>query len=29
VSKMLRDAQLRERAAREMEELKKKGLWNA
>jgi hypothetical protein len=29
VSKLLRDARLRERAAREMEELKKKGLWNA
>ena len=29
VSRMLRDARLRERAAREMEELKKKGLWNA
>jgi energy-coupling factor transporter ATP-binding protein EcfA2 len=29
VSKMLRDARLRERAAREMEELKKKGMWNA
>ncbi|MCO5065092.1 MAG: ATP-binding protein [Rhizobiaceae bacterium] len=29
VQKMLRDARLRERAAREMEELKKKGLWNA
>jgi len=29
VSKMLRDARLRERAAREMEELKKKGQWNA
>ena len=29
VEKMLRDARLRERAAREMEELKKKGLWNA
>ncbi|MGC4025011.1 MAG: AAA family ATPase [Mesorhizobium sp.] len=27
VEKMLRDARLRERAAREMEELKKKGLW--
>ncbi len=29
VEKMLRDARLRERAAREMEELRKKGLWNA
>lgn len=29
VQKLLRDARLRERAAREMEELKKKGLWNA
>ena len=29
VSKMLRDARLRERAAREMEEMKQKGLWNA
>ena len=29
VSKMLRDVRLRERAAREMEELKAKGLWNA
>ncbi|RFC67463.1 MULTISPECIES: AAA family ATPase [Mesorhizobium] len=29
VEKMLRDARLRERAAREMEELKKKGLWSA
>ncbi|MCG7506514.1 AAA family ATPase [Mesorhizobium retamae] len=29
VDKLLRDARLRERAAREMEELKKKGLWNA
>jgi hypothetical protein len=29
VSKMLRDARLRERAGREMEELKAKGLWNA
>ena len=29
VSKLLRDARLRERAAREMEELKAKGLWNA
>ena len=29
VEKMLREARLRERAAREMEELKKKGLWNA
>ncbi|TIU27651.1 MAG: ATP-binding protein, partial [Mesorhizobium sp.] len=29
VEKLLRDARLRERAAREMEELKKKGLWNA
>ena len=29
VDRMLRDARLRERAAREMEELKKKGLWNA
>ncbi len=29
VSKLLRDARLRERAAREMEELKEKGLWNA
>jgi energy-coupling factor transporter ATP-binding protein EcfA2 len=28
VSKMLRDARLRERAAREMDELKKKGMWN-
>ncbi len=27
VEKLLRDARLRERAAREMEELKKKGLW--
>ena len=27
--KLLRDARLRERAAREMEEMKKKGLWNA
>ena len=26
--KMLREARLRERAAREMDELKKKGLWN-
>ena len=29
VSKLLRDARLRERAAKEMEELKAKGLWNA
>jgi hypothetical protein len=29
VEKLLRDARLRERAVREMEELKKKGLWNA
>lgn len=29
VDKLLRDARLRERAAREMEEQKKKGLWNA
>lgn len=29
VQKLLRDARLRERAAREMEELKHKGLWNA
>jgi energy-coupling factor transporter ATP-binding protein EcfA2 len=29
VQKLLRDARLRERAAREMEELKRKGLWNA
>ena len=29
VSKMLRDARLRERAGREMEEMKKKGFWNA
>ncbi|MGD9912458.1 MAG: AAA family ATPase [Rhizobiaceae bacterium] len=29
VNKMLRDARLRERAQREMEELKQKGLWNA
>jgi energy-coupling factor transporter ATP-binding protein EcfA2 len=29
VQKLLRDARLRERAAREMEELKTKGLWNA
>jgi energy-coupling factor transporter ATP-binding protein EcfA2 len=29
VEKLLRDARLRERAAREMEEQKKKGLWNA
>ncbi|MBB6464158.1 hypothetical protein HNQ96_000005 [Aminobacter lissarensis] len=29
VSKLLRDARLRERAAKEMEELKSKGLWNA
>ncbi|CAM5343262.1 hypothetical protein MAUB1S_05941 [Mycolicibacterium aubagnense] len=29
VDRLLRDARLRERAAREMEELKKKGLWNA
>ncbi|MCG8271122.1 ATP-binding protein [Aquamicrobium sp. NLF2-7] len=29
VEKLLRDARLRERAAREMEELKKQGLWNA
>ncbi len=29
VSRMLRDARLRERASREMEELKKKGMWNA
>jgi hypothetical protein len=29
VSKMLRDARLRERAAKEMEELKAKGMWNA
>ena len=29
VDKLLRDARLRERAAREMEEMKKKGLWNA
>ena len=29
VDKLLRDARLRERAVREMEELKQKGLWNA
>lgn len=29
VSKLLRDARLRERAAKEMAELQKKGLWNA
>lgn len=29
VEKLLRDARLRERAAREMEEMKKKGLWSA
>ncbi len=29
VEKLLRDARLRDRAAREMEELKKKGVWNA
>jgi hypothetical protein len=29
VEKLLRDQRLRERAAREMEELKQKGLWNA
>jgi hypothetical protein len=29
VEKLLRDARLRERAVREMEELKAKGLWNA
>lgn len=29
VERLLRDARLRERAAREMEELKKKGQWNA
>ncbi|MEI9408817.1 ATP-binding protein [Mesorhizobium salmacidum] len=29
VEKLLRDARLRERAAREMEDMKKKGLWNA
>ena len=29
VQRMLRDARLRERAAREMEEMKKKGTWNA
>ncbi|TRC81596.1 ATP-binding protein [Mesorhizobium sp. WSM4310] len=29
VEKLLRDARLRERAAREMEEMKKKGMWNA
>ena len=29
VEKLLRDARLRERAGREMEELKRKGLWNA
>ncbi len=29
VEKLLRDARLRERAAREMEELRAKGLWNA
>ena len=29
VTKMLRDARLRERAAREMEEMKAKGTWNA
>ncbi|MCX8568708.1 AAA family ATPase [Aminobacter sp. MET-1] len=29
VSKLLRDARLRERAVKEMEELKAKGLWNA
>ena len=29
VSKLIRDARLRERAVREMEELKAKGLWNA
>jgi hypothetical protein len=29
VEKLLRDARLRERAAREMEDLKKQGLWNA
>ena len=28
VQKMLRDARLRERAAREMEDMKRKGLWN-
>jgi len=29
VEKLLRDARLRERAAREMEEMKRKGMWNA
>lgn len=29
VSKMIRDTRLRERAVREIEELKKKGMWNA
>ena len=29
VEKMLRDARLRERAGREMEEMKRKGMWNA
>ncbi|MCO5070495.1 MAG: AAA family ATPase [Rhizobiaceae bacterium] len=29
VEKLLRDTRLRERAAREMEEMKRKGLWNA
>jgi len=29
VSKMVRDARLRERAIREIDELKQKGLWNA
>jgi energy-coupling factor transporter ATP-binding protein EcfA2 len=29
VEKMLRDARLRERAAREMEEMKERGVWNA
>ena len=29
VEKLLRDARLRERAARQMEEMKAKGVWNA
>ncbi|TIQ62697.1 MAG: AAA family ATPase, partial [Mesorhizobium sp.] len=29
VTKMIRDTRLRDRAMREIEELKKKGLWNA
>jgi hypothetical protein len=29
VDKLLREQRLRERAAREMDELKQKGLWNA